>query len=74
MSKQEWRAHMAEVGFESTNVKVMGADRSKEALAHMKDCSTCKARKRTFKANRARREREDTMRCLGMVKTAYGWE
>ncbi len=55
MSKTTWQAHMAEVGFESTNVKVLGAERSKAALAHMRECPTCKARKRTTNANMRRR-------------------
>lgn len=74
MTKATWQAHMATVGFETTNVKALGPERSREALAHMRGCSTCAARKATTRANRRRRERDDALRSCGLVKTPYGWE
>lgn len=63
MSKAEWVRHADEVG----------RDVVKRA-EHQEVCPTCKARRRTRKANRIGRERNSALRSLGMTRTAYGWE
>lgn len=44
------------------------------AKQHMAGCEVCQARKRQARANRNRREKDQAMRDLDMVKTPYGWE
>lgn len=70
MSKQAWTAHMIEQGFpvRGTRAELL------PARDHMETCPVCSARRRSKAQADRRRERDEAMRDLGMVKTAYGWE
>jgi len=72
MSKQEWFEHMTGLGLVTSGPR--SDPRVIEALAHMRACDVCDARKRTRRANLAARERDDMRRCLSLKKTPYGWE
>lgn len=71
MTKAAWVAHMTELGLVT---RALPGPEKAASLEHMAACPTCKERKRTYRANLRRREREDTMRCLGLTKTPHGWE
>ena len=72
MSKQEWFRHMESIGLPTSGRR--SDPRVIEALAHMRGCDVCDARKKTRRSNMAARVRDDAHRMLGLKKTPYGWE
>jgi len=63
MTKQAWIKHIEEETGE-TFTKEKGIDH----VIDKPDCSICKARRKTIKANRARQARDEAMRSIGLVK------
>ena len=76
MRKEIWVRHMESLGLPVVvPATTEGIADAKRSLEHMRaGCSVCVARKKTRRAIRRRRERDDVMRSLGLVKTPYGWE
>ena len=66
MTKQQWQNH-------KTDTQEPGQTWDSFLQAHQ-DCPACRARRKTLRANRYRRERDDAARSCGLIKTPYGWE